>query len=94
METFAFLYEHVAAAGKSLFTVDKTAEENKGGEEACVCICKGLGSQRLFTAAAGFIMGNFSRKSFPACQKVLSCAEQSRNVIISLINSSKWDSKC
>lgn len=47
------------------------------GEEACVCICKGLGIQRLFTAAAGFIMGNFSRKSSPTCQKdhlrVFSC---------------------
>lgn len=77
VETFAFFYEHITAAGRSLFTVDKTAEENKGGEEACVCICKGVGIQRLFTAAASFIMGNFSRKSFPTCQKdhlkVFSC---------------------
>lgn len=46
-------------------------------EEACVCICKGLGIQRLFTTAASFIMGNFSTMSFPTCQKdnlrVFSC---------------------
>lgn len=47
------------------------------GEEACVCICKGLGIQRLFTTAASFIMGSFSRRSSPTCQKdhhrVFSC---------------------
>lgn len=79
VETFAYFYEHIAAAGRSPFTIDKTAEENKGGEEACVCICKGLGMQRLFTAAASSIMGNFSRKGVPTRQKdhlnVFSCPE-------------------
>lgn len=101
VETFAFFYEHIAAAGRSLFTVDKTTEENKGGEEACVCICKGLGVQGLFTTAASFTMVNFSRRIFLLAKKITSehlvvpsCTEQSRNVIISLINSSKWYLKC
>lgn len=101
VETFAFFYEHIAAAGRSLFTVDKTTEGNKGGEEAVSASARDWESRDYSPQLQASPWATSAGRIFLLAKKISSehlvvpsCTEQSRNVIISLINSSKWYLKC